>query len=169
MGRSAILVKPQERTEMAIDLRHTLAALAYRLGKVLREVPPDFGNFQAGAGARTPVEILAHVGDLMDWALTLVEGRQAWQDSTPLAWPDEVARFYRAIAALDACLSEKGAGAVTAEKLFQGPIADALTHTGQIALLRRMAGCAVKGENYAVADIAIGRTGPAQSPARREF
>jgi len=26
-----------------------------------------------------------------------------------------------------------------AEKLFQGPIADALTHVGQIAMLRRMA------------------------------
>jgi len=150
-------------------LRHTLATLAYRLGKVLRDVPADFGSFQPGSGVKTPVEILSHIGDLMDWALTLVEGRQAWHDAEPLPWPDAVARFYRSLAALDACVAEKGAGATTVEKLFQGPIADALTHTGQIAILRRMAGCPVKGENYAVAEIVAGRTGPEQSAPRREF
>jgi hypothetical protein len=154
---------------MDMFLRHTLATLSYRLGKVLRDVPPDFGTFHAGAGARTPGEILAHIGDLMDWALTMVEGRQAWHDSKPLAWPDEVARFYRAIGALDASLAKKGLVATGAEKLFQGPIADALTHTGQIALLRRMAGYPVRGESYAVAEIVIGRTGAEQAAPRREF
>ena len=159
---------------MEMFLRHTLAVLAYRLGKVLRDVPPEFGTFQAAPApgsfrVRTPVEILAHIGDLMDWAFTMVEGTQAWHDSEPLPWPDEVARFHRAIGTLDASLADNAAGAAREEKLLQGPIADALTHTGQIALLRRLAGYPVKGENYAVAEIVIGRTGSEQAPPRREF
>lgn len=150
-------------------LRHSLATLAYRLGKVLRGVPPEFGAFDAGAGVKTPGAILAHIGDLMDWALTLVEGRQAWKDSAPLAWPGEVARFYAAIGALDAAIAEKGSGATRAEKLLQGPVADAFAHTGQIALLRRLAGYPVKAENYAVAEIVAGRTGADQAAPRREF
>jgi len=101
----------------------------------------------------------------------MVEGRPVWHDSTPLPWADEVVRFHRAIGDLDAAIAHKDAALsdTTAEKLFQGPIADALTHTGQIGLLRRMAGYPVKGENYAVAEIVIGRTGAEQAAPRREF
>ncbi len=149
-------------------LRHTLATLAYRLGKVLRDTPETFATYPE-AETQCAGTILAHVGDLMDWALSMVNGKAAWQDATPLAWPDEIARFYQAIGALDARLAEIGAGASTPEKLFQGPIADALTHTGQLAMLRRQAGIKMKGENYYVADVAAGRVGPEQTPPRREF
>ena len=150
-------------------LRHTLAALAYRAAKVLRDAPPEFATFSSGAGGKTPAEILAHMGDLFDWALTLAEGRQAWHDSRPLAWSDEVARFFAALGRLDAYLASGQRLAETPERLFQGPVADALTHTGQLAMLRRMAGCPMKGENYHVADIEAGRTGLEQSAPRREF
>lgn len=154
---------------MNLAIRHALATLAYRLGKVLRDTPAEFGDFAAAGSGRTPGQILAHVGDLMDWALTQVEGRQAWQNSEPLPWPREIARFHQAIEKLDQRLAAPDTSAVTAEKLFQGAIADALTHTGQIALLRRMAGYPVRPENYSVAEITAGRVGAGQAAPRREF
>ncbi len=158
---------------MNLPIRHALATLSYRLGKVLRDTPAEFRDFRAAQGVRTPGEILAHIGDLMDWALTQVEGRKAWHDSASLAWDQEIARFFRAIEALDQRIAELdqrgGLSAASAEKLFQSAIADALTHTGQIALLRRMAGIAVRPENYSVADIVVGRVGADQAPPRGEF
>ena len=154
---------------MNLPVRHALATLAYRLGKVLRGTPASFRDFQAAPSIRTPGQILAHIGDLMDWALSQVEGRKQWRDSEPRTWEQEIARFFAAIEALDQRIAEQGLGAASAEKLFQSAIADALTHTGQLALLRRMAGIPVRPENYAAADIVQGRVGPEQSPPRAEF
>jgi hypothetical protein len=138
--------------------RHTLATLAYRAGKALRGAPPEFAGFRADATSRTPVEILAHMGDLFDWALSIANGNQIWHDSAPLPWDREVARFFGALAAFDQRVAD-GPIEAPMERLFQGPVADALTHVGQLAMLRRMAGCAIRGENYYVADIAVGRVG----------
>jgi len=148
-------------------LRHTVATLAYRAGKALRDAPPEFANY--AGGTRTPAKILAHMGDLFDWALTLADGQQRWHDSTPLAWDAEVARFFRALEAFDQRLRSGTPVEVSLEKLFQGPVADALTHTGQLAMLRRMAGCPMKGENYFKAEIVAGRAGLDQAPPRVEF
>ena len=150
-------------------LRHTVATLAYRAGKTLRGAPPDFAAFKAAPATRTPVEILAHMGDLFDWALCLADGRHEWHDSVPLPWDDEVARFFRALQTFDDRLAANQDLKHPAEKIFQGPIADALTHTGQLAMLRRMAGAPVRGENYFMADIACGRVGAEQPAAKREF
>ena len=150
-------------------LRHTLATLGYRAAKAVRGAPPEFAGFRAGSGARTPAEILAHMGDLLDWALSLVEGRERWQDSTPLAWDQETARFFAALYALDARLAKGAPQGCSLLRLFQGPIADALTHVGQIAMLRRLAGCPVRGENYFKADIVMGRVGAHQAAPVREF
>ncbi len=154
---------------MVSMIRHALATLAYRLGKVLRGTPADFRDFQAADSVRTPGQILAHIGDLMDWALAQVEGRREWHSSEPLPWDQEIARFFAALAALDHRIAEHGLGTASAEKLFQSAIADALTHTGQLALLRRMAGIPVRPENYVAADIVEGRVGAEQSPPRAEF
>ena len=150
-------------------LRHCLATLAYRAGKAVRDAPPGFAEFQlAEPSAMTPGRILAHMGDLMDWALSMAAGRQAWRDSTPRAWDAEVERFFGAVAAFDAYLASPAPLAAPAERLFQGPIADALTHVGQLATRRRLAGAPVRGENYFVADIVIGRVGLEQTPPARE-
>lgn len=154
---------------MNVPIRHALATLAYRLGKVLRDTPAEFRDFRAAETVRTPGEILAHIGDLMDWALAQVEGRKDWHNSTPLAWEKETARFFAAMQALDERIAEHGPGPANAERLFQSAIADAFTHTGQIAMLRRMAGIPVRGENYSAADIQAGRLGPEQAAARIEF
>jgi hypothetical protein len=149
--------------------RHTLATLAYRGGKTLRNAPPGFAGFCAGGGLRTPGEILAHIGDLLDWALSIAIGQQKWQDSKPLPWEQEIARFFAALKKLDDFLASSQPLQAPPEKLFQGPIADALTHVGQIAILRRMAGAPVKGENYYQAEITIGRVGADQAAPKREF
>lgn len=148
-------------------LRHTVATLADRCGKTLRGAPPSFADYSGGT--RPPVKILAHIGDLMDWVLSIAKGDQKWNDSAPLPWDQECVRFFAAIKAFDDYLATDKPLAKPAEKLFQGAIADALTHTGQLAMLRRMAGCPMKGENYYVADIASGRVGPDQAGPRKEF
>ncbi len=150
-------------------LRHILATLAYRGGKVLRDAPPSFASLRIGEKTRTPVEILAHIGDLLDWALCLAKGEHRWNDSTPQEWDREVARFFESLARFDTLLVSDNPLASSPEKLFQGPIADALTHVGQIALLRRLGGVPVRAENYFRADIVSGRVGPEQSAPRREF
>jgi hypothetical protein len=150
-------------------LRHTVATLAYRGGKAVRDVPPDVASFRIGERTRTPAEILAHVGDLLDWAVSLARGERRWNDSAPLPWEHETARFFDGLARLDALLASEGPLTVTTEQLFQGPIADALTHVGQIAMLRRLAGAPMRGENYFLAEIAAGRVGPDQAVPRREF
>lgn len=150
-------------------LRHTLATLAYRGGKALRGAPAEFASFRVAEGSRTPGEILAHLGDLLDWALSMAEGNQRWQDSPPIAWEDGVQRFHAALKILDDYLASGFPLAVSSESLFQGPVADALTHVGQIAYLRRIAGGPLKGENYFKAEIVAGRVGAEQAAPKREF
>ncbi len=150
-------------------LRHTLATLAYRGGKTIRDAKPDFAAYGAPHAARTPAKILAHIGDLMDWALSMAEGNQKWNNSVPLSWDKEGERFHASVKKLDDYLASDAPLHAPPEKLFQGPIADALTHVGQLAMLRRLAGCPIKGENYFVAEITTGRVGAEQAAPRRPF
>jgi hypothetical protein len=150
-------------------LRHTLATLAYRGGKVLRGAPDGFSAFRAFETTRTPGQVLAHIGDLLDWALSIARGEQEWRDSPTQTWAQDSQRFFTALSALDAYLASGQPLESPPEKLFQGPIADALTHVGQLAMLRRMAGAPVRGENYFRAEIVAGRVGPNQVAPRFEF
>jgi hypothetical protein len=150
-------------------LRHTVATLAYRAGKAIRGAPPDFAEFHDAPTSRTPAQILAHMGDLFDWALSIANGKEEWHNASPLPWEQESARFFAALEAFDRRLASSEPLAAPEEKLFQGPIADALTHTGQLAMLRRLSGNPMRGENYFKAEIAAGRVGAEQGPPRREF
>ena len=150
-------------------LRHTLATVAYRGGKAVRGAPESFAAFKAAASSRTPAEILAHLGDLFDWALSVAKGAQTWRDSTPLPWDREVERFFSTLQRFDAYLASDAPLGDSSERLFQGPVADALTHVGQLTILRRLEGAPIRAENYFKADIAVGRVGSDQSPPRREF
>jgi len=150
-------------------LRHTLATLAYRGAKALRGAPEGFAGFCVGDGSRTPGQILAHMGDLLDWALSLAKGEHTWHDSAPLDWTPGTERFFAALEAFGALLASDLPLQCSPEKLFQGPIADALTHVGQISMLRRLAGAPVLGENYFLAPIASDRLGFEQAAAVKEF
>jgi hypothetical protein len=158
-------VLPEERQL----LRHALATVAYRGGKVVRGMPSEAANFRAAEGSRTPAEILAHIGDLLDWALSLAKGAQQWHNSQPLEWDREVNRFFAAMQAFDGYLASSEPLHTPVDRLFQGPVADALTHVGQIAMLRRLAGAPIKGENYSVAEIVAGNVGQDQATPKREF
>jgi hypothetical protein len=150
-------------------LRHSLATLAYRGGKAVRNASDGFAVFQAHQGVRTPGHILTHMGDLMDWGLSMANGKREWHDSKPLPWKDEVKRFLSSLKKFDDFLASGEPMQAPAEKLFQGPIADALSHVGQIAILRRLAGDPVKGENYYKAEIVVGRVGVDQAKPTLEF
>jgi hypothetical protein len=148
-------------------LRHTLATLAYRASRTFEDAPESFAAFD-GAG-RTPGQILAHMGDLFDWALSMAEGNQRWHNSESLAWAEEQRRFFAALSAFDAYLTSGEKIHAPLDRLFQGPVADALTHVGQLAMMRRLAGCPIHGENYYVAEIAVGRTGAEQNVPVKPF
>ena len=148
-------------------LRHTVATVAYRGGKVIRGAPASFAEF-SGAG-KTPAQILAHIGDLLDWGLSMANGQRKWKSSEPLAWDQESERFFAALKSFDDYLNSAESLHAPLEKLFQGPIADALSHIGQIAILRRISGVPIKGENFYVAQIAAGQVGRDQPAPEREF
>lgn len=150
-------------------LRHTLAAMAYRAEKALRNAPPDFADFKIGDTTRTPLEILSHMGDLFDWALTMAKGKAEWKTAVPRKWDDEIDRFFASVKDFDDYLASHKLSQGVPEKLFQGPIADAIQHAGQINLLRRLANAPIRGESYARAKIEAGRVGKDQSSERFEF
>jgi len=152
-----------------IVLRHLAATLAYRAAKVIREVPPGFELAEFGAPTRRPVRIIAHMADLMAWAVTLARGDYTWNAGGSSEWDVEVGRFFDGLASLDRELVGGNVTADAMEKLIQGPLADALTHVGQLAMLRGMAGAPVRPESYARAGIVRGRVGLDQAPPRREF
>ena len=150
-------------------LRHTVATAAYRGGKAVRGAPAEFASFSGDGSNRTAVKILAHIGDLYDWALTQATGAEAWNDSTPLEWDGEVERFFATLQRFDDYLASDAPLAATPEKIFQGAIADSLTHIGQLTILRRLGGARMKSENYSRADIVAGRVGQDQTTPKREF
>lgn len=150
-------------------LRHTVATLAYRGGKAIRDAPADFGERSAGSGARTALQIVGHLGDLFDWALSMARGAQAYHVGECGSWQETSTRFFASLEAFDAYLASEAPIEAPVERLFQGPVADALTHVGQLTLMRRLAGAPIRGENYFVADIQAGRVGQDQPAARREF
>jgi len=150
-------------------LRHALATLAYRAEKVLRETPEGFADFKLAATGRTPLEILGHMADLMEWGERFTTGVNKWQPGDAASWDTARDRFFRGLAAFDAGLAANRADSAPLEVMFQGPVADALTHVGQLSMIRGAAGLSVRPESYARAEIKVGRTGLDQSSVRTEF
>jgi hypothetical protein len=151
-------------------LRHLVATLAYRAAKVLRDVPAStFSGFSSGQTTRRPVEILAHMGDLMGWAVRLAQGEYVWRADGSDDWDTEVRRFFDGLSALDQSLASSVPSERYVQMLIQGPLADALTHVGQLAMLRGAAGIPVRPESYARAEIMAGRVGLEQATPVREF
>jgi hypothetical protein len=138
-------------------LRHLVATVAYRGGIAVLDAPEDFAAFRVNDGVRAPAEILAHVGDLLEGSLHLLRGELVYLTSSPLPWVEEVSRFFSAARELDSYLELGAPPACPVEKLIQGPVGDALTHVGQLVMLRRLAGSPVRAESYFTAEIIPGR------------
>ena len=151
-------------------LRHLVATLAYRASKVIRDAPPDFGGRTFGAATRQPVAILAHLADLIEWAArSAVTGKMAWNAGGSGNWDTEARRFFAAMESLDRAIASAESFHGSIGTIIQAPLADALTHVGQLAMLRGMAGAPIRPESYARARIAIGCVGPEQPPSVSEF
>lgn len=150
-------------------LRHTIAVVAYRGEKALRDAPDGFSDFRPGASSRSAGEVLAHICDLFDWALALANGKHVWAPVAPRSWAEDSERFFAALEAFDARLARPEPTGFPESVLFQGPIADALQHIGQLTMMRRLAGGPVVAENYARAEIAIGNLRPPFGGKRVEF
>jgi len=150
-------------------LRQMAATLAYRAAKVLRDAPAEFATTSFGDATRQPVKIVGHMADLMTWGVSMAGGGQEWKPAGGNDWHTEVNRFFSGLASLDAALNADGEFKGSIDKLIQGPLADALTHVGQLAMLRGMAGAPVRPESYARAVITAGRVGLDQEAPRAEF
>ena len=162
-------MKTDTAQDRNLPLRHAVATLAYRAAKVIRDAPDQFTGFRPAEGSRSAGEILAHMCDLMDWVLSQVQGKEQWRNSKPRTWEEDAGRFFTALGKFDEYLASGATLHITPGRAFQGAVADALTHTGQIAMLRRLAGARVRGENYSLAEIEMGRTGPDQRKPVSEF
>ena len=144
-------------------LNHFLAALAYRTQKALRDAPEDFGSFRVMEGVRTPAELVRHMTSVLGYARTNFIGGRYWPE--PLdSLTAEVERFHEMLGILAQHLRNGDAllDGMSEERLLQGPFSDAMTHAGQLALLRRLAGAPVPPENFIVAEIEANRLGPDQ-------
>jgi len=150
-------------------LRHAVATLAYRAAKTMRGAPESFASYRPAPNAKSPLEVVAHMGDLFDWAVSMAKGQGKWNTATPQAWGKECGRFFATLKAFDDLLASEAEIQYDLTRLFQGPIADALTHTGQLAMLRRLSGAPMKGESYNRADIVSGRVGAEQTPADPKY
>ena len=133
-----------------------VATVAYRGGLAVVDAPESFAEFRAHETTRTPGELLAHIGDLLEGSLHLLKGDMVYLASTPLPWKEEVTRFFSAVKNLDSYLASEAPLACPVEKLVQGPIGDALTHVGQIVMLRRMSGNPIRPAAYFTAEILAG-------------
>jgi hypothetical protein len=150
-------------------LRHTVATLAYRAEKVLRDPPDGFADARVSEAGRSALDIVHHLGDLMEWATRMAEGTYKWAPNPADGWEPACRRFFDGLAALDAVIVTSDFADFTEAVIFQGPVADALTHIGQLAMLRGVVGAPVRPESYARAAIEAGRVGREQSSVRKEF
>ncbi len=152
-------------TESRRLLQHFLAALAYRTQKALRGAPPSFGDFRAGTNVRTPHELLWHMTGLIGYARTFFHGGEFAPPQVPTL-ADEIRRFHTQLEALSQDLGNASLRCqLTDEQLLQGPFADAMTHAGQLAMLRRIAGHPVPSENFIHAAIRADNVSAAQPAA----
>jgi len=145
-------------------LRHFLAALAYRTQKALRDAPAEFGDFEAGGLVRSPKELVRHMTSVLGYARTYFVGGQYWPTALP-SLDEEVARFHEMLESLASHIDQGDPllDQTTAERLLQGPLSDAMTHAGQLAMLRRLFGSPVAPENFIVADVDSQRLGVEQA------
>jgi hypothetical protein len=148
-------------------IQHFLAALAYRTQKALRYAPPEFASFSAGQSVRTPHELVNHMNSVLGYAGTFFLGGSYRAPQLP-EFAAEVERFHETLTNLARLVEiESEWQSITPEQLLQGPLSDAMTHAGQLAMLRRLSGHPIPPENFVFAEIEAAKLGPDQAlPAR---
>ena len=143
-------------------LRHFLAAIAYRTQKALKDHPRDFGEFRAARGIRTPHQIVNHMTNVLGYARTFFVGGRFRAHKLP-TFREEITRLHEMLADLSTQIADGQLEGITPEQMLQGPLSDVMSHTGQLAMLRRLAGSPVPPENFVMADISAENVGPNQA------
>ena len=144
-------------------LQHFLAALAYRTQKALRGAPASFAEFDVGANVRTPHELVWHMTGVIGYARTMLNGG-AFRPPRLDTFEQEIERFHDTLAQLRADFENPALEAtISDEQFLQGPLSDAMTHAGQLAMLRRLHGAPVASENFIFAKITSGNVSAAQA------
>ncbi len=144
-------------------LQHFLGALAYRTQKALRDAPASFAEFRAAPTARTPFELVWHMTGVIGYARTMLHGGD-FEPPRLASFADEVARFHDTLAALSRDFGDASLQArISDEQFLQGPLSDAMTHAGQLAMLRRLEGAPVPSENFIFAKVAADNVGSTQA------
>ena len=151
--------------DKSVMLRHILATLAYRVTKSLRGAPRDFSSFRVAPQVRSPHDLICHMTNVLGYARTHFVGG-SWPSRVPTVFDSDVRAFYEMLAELSNRLQEDSPLLdTTEERLLQGPFSDAMTHAGQLAMLRRLAGSPIPPEDFIVARIQADNVGPNQPPA----
>jgi hypothetical protein len=148
-------------------LQHFLAALAYRTQKALRGSSENFPSFRAGAKVRTPHELVSHMNSVLGYATTFFLGG-SYRVPQLADFGKEVERFHSTLTSLSELVAKESDWVeISPEQLLQGPLSDAMTHAGQLAMLRRLAADPIPPENFIFAEIDAGNLSPEQpQPAR---
>ncbi len=138
-------------------LRHSVATIVYRFQNVLQNSGVDFGDFSAGSGTRTPREIVRHMYEVSHATQVYIEEeRFEGYTATVCEFSQEVERFLETLTALDDVLVHRNIAENGARRILQGPIADMLAHVGQLAMLSRLSGFPIAGEDFSAASIEPG-------------
>lgn len=131
---------------------HLLDTLIYRFRSSVSKVDASFGNFEIGHGVRSPIEILYHMRGVIYYGNKAITDKRT-EMSPILSWDEEVALFLESVERLKENISNAQFSEETAFRMVQGPISDALTHVGQLAMLSRVHGHPIDKENFFKADI----------------
>ena len=150
-------------SENSVALRHFLASIAYHATKAIKEAPDNYAELDIGMGVRTPKRILHHITGVLTYADSFYKTYENTWIQEKKTWNETVTNFYKILKELDISLMTCNPKEVTDLQILQGPLSDAMAHTGQLLMLRRMAGSPIPSENFVYADIKIGKVGPDQS------
>jgi hypothetical protein len=153
-------------TESRQLLQHFLAALAYRTQKALRGAPDQFADFRAAPNVRTPQELVRHMTGVIGYAQTMLRGG-TFAPPTLDTFDAEIDRFHSILAKLRDDFADSALSAsISDEQFLQGPLADAMTHAGQLAMLRRIAGSPVPSEDFVFAHVRSDNVSRSQAAPR---
>jgi hypothetical protein len=151
--------------DKAYMVRHFLASLAYRFHKAVADAPEGFDGLGPGYGIRPPLTIVRHMNGVLGYGKVALETGDFdyWHHHPSLDWKGEIALVHETLQGIDTFLaSDADVAGERLERLLQGPLSDAMTHVGQLAMLRRMAGSPLHAENFFKADIKAGQVGEEQ-------
>ncbi len=135
-------------------IQHFLKVLSYRFEKAIHNAAESYPKHASGHGIRTPLELLGHMNGVLEFAISSLKN-QPRRNIPEQSWQEQITLYYEKLKELNQLMQENSFDTDTLERILQGPLADAMTHIGQLAMMRRLANSAIAGENYFAADMSL--------------